>query len=140
MSALLTSKGETTMTLEEACDHVGEILVHKFLDQPAEEAELVKVGDGGALHVRFAGSTEVVTMHPRFFEPKEESAEALYLGAATGVNGEDLHVCRKPDGGVIAYGSKGTVLEFYLGPSADLRELLDRAAMPGAGARDGEAA
>lgn len=59
------------MTLDEAFDHMGETLVHKFLDQPAEEAELVKVGDHGALHVRFAGSTEVVTMHPRHFTPKE---------------------------------------------------------------------
>jgi hypothetical protein len=59
------------MTFDEAFDHVGETLVHKFLDQPAEEAELVKVGDYGALHVRFAGSTEVVTMHPRHFAPKE---------------------------------------------------------------------
>jgi hypothetical protein len=65
---------------------------------------------------------------------KTETAESVYLGYATSVNGEDHHVCRKPDGGVIAYGSKGTVLEFYLGPLADLRELLDRAAMPGAGA------
>jgi hypothetical protein len=64
----------------------------------------------------------------------ETTAESVYLGFATGATGEDLHVCAKPDGGMIAYGSQGTVLEFYLGPLADLRELLDRAAMPGAGA------
>lgn len=58
------------MTLDEARGHVGDTLVHKFLDQPAEEAELVRVGNGGALHVRFAGSTEVVTMHSRHFTLK----------------------------------------------------------------------
>jgi hypothetical protein len=63
------------MTLDEAYDHVGETLVHKFLDKPAEEAELVKVGDYGALYVRFAGSTEIVTMHPRWFAPKGAGAE-----------------------------------------------------------------
>jgi len=62
---------------------------------------------------------------------KTETAEAVYLGYATSVNGEDLHVCRKPDGGAVVYGSRRTVLEFDFGPLADYRELLDRAAMPG---------
>ena len=61
------------MTLEEARGHVGETLVHKFLDQPAEEADLVRIGNGGALHVRFAGSAEVVTMHPRHFALKAQA-------------------------------------------------------------------
>jgi hypothetical protein len=61
------------MTLEEALGHVGRTLVYEFLNQPPREAELVRAGDGGALHVRFAGSTEVVTMHPRHFTPKAEA-------------------------------------------------------------------
>jgi hypothetical protein len=58
------------MTLEDARNHVGKTLVHRFLDKAPEEAQLVKVGDH-ALHVRFAGTDKVVTMHPRFFEPAQ---------------------------------------------------------------------
>jgi hypothetical protein len=58
------------MELLEALGHEGEALVHKFLDKLATEAELVRVGDHGALHVRFAGTTEVVTAHPRYFTLK----------------------------------------------------------------------
>lgn len=60
------------MTLDEARVHVGETLVAKFLYPPDREAELVRIGGGGALHVRFAGSTEVVTVHPRYFALKAE--------------------------------------------------------------------
>jgi hypothetical protein len=58
------------MELLEALGPEGEALVHKFLDKLATEAELVRVGDHGALLVRFAGTTEVVTMHPRTFTLK----------------------------------------------------------------------
>jgi hypothetical protein len=57
------------MRLEDARGHVGDTLLHQFLDQPVQEAELVEVGNH-ALHVRFAGTSEVVTMHPRTFTLK----------------------------------------------------------------------
>lgn len=57
------------MELDEARGHEGETLVHQFLDQPPQEAELVSVGPN-ALHVRFAGSVDVWTMHPRTFTLK----------------------------------------------------------------------
>lgn len=48
------------MTIDEARGHVGETVVHRFLDKPPEEAVIVKAGNH-ALHVRFAGRSEVVT-------------------------------------------------------------------------------
>jgi hypothetical protein len=54
------------MELDEARGHEGEILIHRFLDKPPEEAELVSVG-AHALYVRLEGTTEVVSMHPRTF-------------------------------------------------------------------------
>lgn len=55
------------MTLDAARGHEGETLVHHFLDAEPQQAELVQVG-AYALHVRLAGSDEVVTMHPKWFE------------------------------------------------------------------------
>jgi hypothetical protein len=59
------------MTLDEAREHVGETVVHGFLDKPPEEAVIIKAGDH-AVYVRFAGSSEVVTMHPRWFSLRDE--------------------------------------------------------------------
>jgi hypothetical protein len=58
------------MELDEARGHVGEILIHRFLDKQPEMAELVGVG-AHALYVRLEGTTEVVSMHPRYFTLRE---------------------------------------------------------------------
>jgi hypothetical protein len=79
------------MELYEALGHEGETLVHKFLDKLAVEAELVDVGDGGALHVRLAGTTEVVTMHPRHFTLKSEVGDQRPYPAG---NGNDARLMR----------------------------------------------
>ncbi len=56
---------------------------------------------------------------------------AAELGTVTDGTGEELRVFRTPNGSVLMLGDSGTALGFSPGQAAALRELLDRAGMPG---------
>jgi hypothetical protein len=62
------------MTLDEASEHVGETVSDTFLDREPRDAEIVGTGNF-AVHVRFAGSTEIVTMHPRHLTLKAAAGD-----------------------------------------------------------------
>lgn len=59
---------------------------------------------------------------------------AVLLGSVAAVTGEELEVWRRTDGSALLYGDKGTVLAIDRAACDELRELLDRIAMPGQGA------
>lgn len=58
-------------------------------------------------------------------------SEAVFVGATADVFDEKLSVYRTPNGSAVVKGSRGSALGLDPGQVTELRELLDRVAMPG---------
>lgn len=58
-------------------------------------------------------------------------SEPILLGTVTDYAGEQIRIIRRADGIVALNGEYGTWLGFTPDALTDLRDLLDRAAMPG---------
>lgn len=62
---------------------------------------------------------------------REVLKDAVFIDSVTDLRGEELRVWRTPDGNVIIAGDRGSLLAFTPGSLGELRDLLDRAGMPG---------
>jgi hypothetical protein len=83
------------MKIGEARGHEGETLLYAGLDNPSGHAELVRAGQY-ALHVRFAGSPDILTMHPRFFALKADHSRAVIGTPVPGRPGYVVGTCGDP--------------------------------------------